>query len=93
MVWSPTEACVARRLSLADPTQVLIYEEPKSLRGPQAAIGDENDPDHLAPFRYKVQLSVLHEHICEKLSQLKIGRKTSRSAARIPPPQTVEARS
>lgn len=40
--------------------EVLIFEELKSMRGPSVAIGDENDPDHLAPFRHKVQLSVLH---------------------------------
>lgn len=64
---SLTEAFVAGKKtssSLApfpwQPDGVLIFEELKSMRGPSVAIGDENDPDQLAPFRRKVQLSVLH---------------------------------
>lgn len=32
------------------PGEVLIFEELKSTRGLSVASGDENDPDHLAPF-------------------------------------------
>lgn len=45
---------------LWQPDEVFIFHELQSMCVPSVVSGGENDPHHLASFRHKVQLFILH---------------------------------